>query len=219
MWICLHCAHENRADQTTCLQCGQRKGVSEGSSVRADATTLLSATNSATHESSESLQTCAKCGARADADAKFCPECRAPLSTSKTMGCPQCGKTVSAAAKFCQYCAADLIGKPTRDSYSPPPATAFPISNYPTRYELPENKEADRYIKIGIGISVFSVFAFLWGNSYVNNIGNAAAAGLASLMGQSNPTFTLATWARGGGLIGIFAGLVLAAVGASDKYR
>ena len=44
--------------------------------------------------------TCPNCGAQADADAKFCPECGEPLKKT----CAKCGAELATGAKFCPEC-------------------------------------------------------------------------------------------------------------------
>ena len=49
---------------------------------------------------------CSACGAVNDADANFCDECGAPLSTTKE--CPACQALNDSGAKFCDNCGAGL---------------------------------------------------------------------------------------------------------------
>ena len=48
---------------------------------------------------------CPKCGANNRPQAKFCAQCRAPLTPAITMKvCPQCGKHNRVGARFCAHC-------------------------------------------------------------------------------------------------------------------
>lgn len=60
--------------------------------------------------SSDSDYKCSKCGAGADADDKFCPECGGKVAKKVNSGggfCPSCGAK-SGSGKFCQGCGAKL---------------------------------------------------------------------------------------------------------------
>ncbi len=48
---------------------------------------------------------CPKCGAMADAGAKFCPQCGAPLTPpAAPTNCPKCSAKLPAGARFCPVC-------------------------------------------------------------------------------------------------------------------
>lgn len=55
----------------------------------------------------ESGTACPKCGAKVASDAKFCPECGAPMGAV----CPKCGAKVTPGAKFCPECGQSLQAK------------------------------------------------------------------------------------------------------------
>ena len=70
-----------------------------------------------------SVMGCPKCGAATKANAKFCRECGAPLSSNESKeqvqvdaeegpvaACPRCGAEPSRDAAFCKECGAQLIG-------------------------------------------------------------------------------------------------------------
>ena len=52
--------------------------------------------------------TCAECGAKLSADAKFCLACGKPVVKPKPTECPQCGKPLTPGAKFCMECGAKM---------------------------------------------------------------------------------------------------------------
>lgn len=54
---------------------------------------------------------CAKCGAQVNINARFCPECGAPVSAQATVKCGKCGNDVPQGAKFCPHCGQALNAK------------------------------------------------------------------------------------------------------------
>lgn len=76
-----------------------------------------------------------------------------------------------------------------------------------------KEKNARQLILLGGMITIASAIAFLWGVSYTSNLSNAAYAGLASLVGQTDTTFQLAVWARNLGALGFIIGVLMSVIG------
>ncbi len=74
-------------------------------------------------------------------------------------------------------------------------------------------KNAASLIVLGGVLALASAIAFLWGVNYSSNLSNAAYAGLASLVGQTDSTYQLALWAKNLGAVGFIIGVVMTIIG------
>jgi len=201
MWECANCGKENRDERVHCWHCSTVKGASHSETV----STLQ---NPATATAIEKPSTCLKCSAPLDEDAKFCPSCAAPVLLYTSLDCPRCGRSVNASAKFCKYCAADLTQK---EEYS---FGAYKNNlNHSSPFQETERRQAENLLRLGAIVGVVSAIVFFWGTIYTNNVANSARASFVNLVGQTDATFQMATWAMYLGAIGFIAGVIMVIVG------
>lgn len=167
-------------------------------------------TNQESHQPTTTRKLCSDCAAALDDDARFCPDCRAPVSAEGMIGCPACKKSISASSQFCKYCGAVLISHKDSNRNSKSSASRFiPLK--------PKSAAASgNLIAFGAIIATVSILAYLWGINYAGNFGNMMSSGLSKMAGRKDPAYDLAVLAVNfsplsflGGLIMFVAGLVL----------
>ena len=219
MWKCKQCGKQNQPNRDHCWHCGSKEdGTPPENPERflLPSETIQFKDNVVVGESQSvdditASTICYKCAASLDADAKFCPSCRTPVSGSSTLSCPSCGKPVSAGAKFCKYCAADLTKKEEnkfapRDNYS-----------HHDSFLSIQREKAERLAKAGGITAGISALLFLWGYGYTSSFAHSARAGLMNLAGQTDSTYQIASLCVFLGSIGFLVGLILFIVGMAQR--
>lgn len=166
-----------------------------------------------TFPSKEDRKRCADCFAVLDDDAKFCPDCRAPVSADGMIECPTCKKSISATSQFCKYCSAVLASE--RIS-SPAPQSRAPrfVPLKPKSFAV-----ANNLITFGALMGIVSLVAYLWGANYAGNINNMLSSGFSKMTGRGDPTYDFAIFAVNFGPFGFLAGLIMFIGGLILKYK
>jgi len=85
---------------------GAGMGIGAGAGMGAVFAEAFKSANEKPAEPKADGKTCAKCGAVASKNAKFCPECGEKFASKKF--CPECGAEVNGTAKFCPECGQKL---------------------------------------------------------------------------------------------------------------
>jgi hypothetical protein len=156
---------------------------------------------------------CANCFAILDHDAKFCPDCRAPVPVDGMIDCPSCRKSITATSQFCKYCSAVLTPERASAPTSQQRAPRF-VPLKPKRFPV-----ANNLIFFGVLIGIVSLVAYLWGANYAGNINNMLSSGFSKMTGRGDPTYDFAIFAVNFGPFGFLAGLIMFIGGLILKYK